>query len=205
MVNSMVARNETGNYLTIMDLVNATPNNSKEKFVIHVKEGVYMEYVQVISNKINIVLIGDGIEKTIIKGNRNNGDGIATYDTATIRCKIAPSEELRPVQSSVKTYLGRPWMNFSTTVIMSSFIDDFVDPVGWLGWNGKEKLPTLYYGEYMNNGPRTNTRNRVYWPGYHVMTKSEADKFQVEPFIQGSEWLPSTEVIMSSFIDDFMD
>ncbi|XVF53399.1 hypothetical protein PTKIN_Ptkin05aG0096500 [Pterospermum kingtungense] len=54
---------------------------------------------------------------------------------------------------------------------------------------------TLYYGEYMNNGPGAATGQRVRWPGYRVITSEvEASKFTVAQFIYGSSWLPSTGV-----------
>ncbi|XWS18765.1 hypothetical protein CRYUN_Cryun32bG0072800 [Craigia yunnanensis] len=35
---------------------------------------------------------------------------------------------------TAKTYLGRPWKEYSTTVIMQSDIGAFLDPVGWKEW-----------------------------------------------------------------------
>lgn len=78
---------------------------------------------------------------------------------------------------------------------MRSYIDDSVDPAGWLEWNGTFALKTLYYGEYMNRGPGSNTSGRVTWPGYRVITNStEASQFTVRAFLQGTEWLNSTEI-----------
>ena len=78
---------------------------------------------------------------------------------------------------------------------MLSFIGDHVDPHGWLEWNGDFALDTLYYGEYMNNGPGAALAQRVKWPGYQVIkSDSEASKFTVAKFIYGSSWLPSTGV-----------
>lgn len=42
-----------------------------KKWVICVKEGVYYEYVEVLKFVKNVVLIGDGIGKIIIMGNRS--------------------------------------------------------------------------------------------------------------------------------------
>ena len=78
---------------------------------------------------------------------------------------------------------------------MRSYIGELVQPAGWLEWNASFALSTLYYGEYMNHGPGSNTSARVTWPGYRVITSTvEASKFTVEAFIQGTEWLNSTKV-----------
>ncbi|XVF72661.1 hypothetical protein PTKIN_Ptkin12aG0137900 [Pterospermum kingtungense] len=123
--------------------------------------------------------------------NQNTGISI-------LNSKIAASADLIPVKSSFKTYLGRPWKEYSRTVIMRSYIDDSVDPAGWLEWNGTFALNTLYYGEYLNRGPGSNTSARVTWPGYRVINNStEASQFTVETFIQGNEWLNSTNIPFS--------
>ncbi|MBA0861224.1 hypothetical protein Goshw_025783, partial [Gossypium schwendimanii] len=120
--------------------------------------------------------------------NQNTGISI-------LNCKIAAAADLVPVKSSFKTYLGRPWKEYSRTVIMRSYIDDSVDPAGWLEWNGTFALSTLYYGEYLNRGPGSNTSARVTWPGYRVINSStEATQFTIEPFIQGNEWLNSSNI-----------
>ncbi|GMI98851.1 hypothetical protein like AT4G02320 [Hibiscus trionum] len=120
--------------------------------------------------------------------NQNTGISI-------LNCKLRADSELVPVLSSVKTYLGRPWKLYSRTVVMRSYIDDLVDPAGWVEWSGDIGLSTLYYGEYLNRGPGSGTSKRVTWPGYRVIKSSaEATQFTVGPFIQGKEWLNSTNI-----------
>lgn len=78
---------------------------------------------------------------------------------------------------------------------MLSYIGDLVDPAGWLEWSGDFALSTLYYREYMNRGPGSNTSGRVTWPGYAVTTnETEASMFTVGNFIEGGEWLPSYNI-----------
>ncbi|KAK6260269.1 hypothetical protein SCA6_014743, partial [Theobroma cacao] len=123
--------------------------------------------------------------------NQNTGISI-------LNSKIAAAADLIPVKSSFKTYLGRPWKEYSRAVIMRSYIDDSVDPAGWLEWNATFALSTLYYGEYLNRGPGSNTSARVTWPGYRVINSStEASQFTVGTFIQGNEWLNSTNIPFS--------
>ena len=106
-------------------------------------------------------------------------------------CTVSAAPDLAPVKSSFQTFLGRPWKNYSRTVYMDSYIDDVVDPKGWLEWSGDFALTTLYYGEYMNSGPGAGTAGRVQWPGYHAMNISDAQNFTVVDFISGDAWIQS--------------
>ncbi|XP_076913403.1 putative pectinesterase/pectinesterase inhibitor 12 [Bidens hawaiensis] len=108
-------------------------------------------------------------------------------------CSILATEDLRNSTTTVKSYLGRPWRPYSRTVIIESYIDDLIDPGGWIHWSEDEEgLDTLYYGEYANVGPGSNVDGRVTWPGYHIMDYYEAYNFSVSEFITGQEWLDST-------------
>lgn len=101
----------------------------------------------------------------------------------------------RGLKPNVKVYLGRPWGQYSRTVFMQTHMDSLVDPVGWLKMRKNSTLDTLYYAEYNNKGPGSNTTNRVKWPGYHIFNKSkEVEQFTVKNFLDGLSWLPSTNV-----------
>ncbi|XP_060962970.1 pectinesterase-like [Cannabis sativa] len=307
-IDLIVAKDGTGNFTTVAEAVAVAPNSSDTRFVIYIKAGAYLENVEVVKKKTNLMFLGDGIGKTVIKGSRNHVDGWTTFRSATVavvgsgfiakgitfensagpskhqavalrsgsdlsafylcsfvgyqdtlyahslrqfyrecdiygtvdfvfgnaavvfqncnlyarkpnenqrnmftaqgredpnqntgisilNCKLAAAADLVPVRSNFKTYLGRPWKEYSRTVIMKSYIDESVEPAGWLEWNGTFALSTLYYGEYMNRGPGSNTSARVTWPGYRVINSSvEASKFTVGAFIQGLEWLNFTKV-----------
>ncbi|CAL9023968.1 unnamed protein product [Prunus brigantina] len=304
----VVAKDGTGNFTTISDAVAVAPNSSATRFVIYIKSGAYFENVEVVRKKTNLMFLGDGIGKTVVKASRNVVDGWTTFRSATVavvgdgfiaqgitfenaagpskhqavafrsgadfsafyKCsfvgyqdtlyvhslrqfyrecdiygtvdfifgnaavvlqncnlyarkpnenqknmftaqgredpnqntgisilnsKVTAASDLVPVKSKFKTYLGRPWKEYSRTVYMKSYIDDLVEPAGWLEWNGTFALSTLYYGEYLNRGPGSNTSARVTWPGYRVINSSaEAIQFTVGPFIQGNEWLNSTNI-----------
>lgn len=96
---------------------------------------------------------------------------------------------------TIPTYLGRPWKNFSRTVIMRSNISSAIRPEGWLEWNGSLYLDTLFYAEYRNYGPGGELGGRVKWPGYHILNGSDQVKqFTVDEFIAGNTWLPSTGI-----------
>ncbi|PON60164.1 Pectinesterase, Tyr active site [Parasponia andersonii] len=114
-------------------------------------------------------------------------------------CRISAASDLAPVKSSYETYLGRPWKQYSRTVIMESFLDDSISPAGWSSWSGGFGLKTLFYGEYMNTGPGASTGRRVNWAGYHAsLTAPQANSFTVAGFISGNVWLPSTGVSFDS-------
>ncbi|CAK9164080.1 unnamed protein product [Ilex paraguariensis] len=306
--NLVVAKDGSGNFRTIGEALAASPNSSTTRFVIYIKTGAYYEYIEVERRKTNLMFVGDGIGKTLIKGNRSFGGNWTTFRSATVavvgngfiargitfenyagpsnhqavalrsgadlsafyqcsfvayqdtlyvhslrqfyrdcdvygtidfifgnaavvlqncnlyarrpnenqrniftaqgredpnentgisilNCKVAAAADLIPVQSSFRTYLGRPWRQYSRTVYILSNIGDLVDPAGWLEWDGDFALSTLYYGEYKNRGPGSNTSARVTWPGYRVINSStEASQFTVANLIQGGEWLPATGI-----------
>ncbi|XP_023524144.1 probable pectinesterase/pectinesterase inhibitor 20 isoform X1 [Cucurbita pepo subsp. pepo] len=307
----VVSQDGTGNFLTITEAVNAAPNNSlavNGYFLIYIAAGVYQEYVSIPSKKKYLLMIGDGINQTIITGNQSVADGWTTFNSATFavaaegfmavnitfqntagaikgqavamrsgadmsifyscsfegyqdtlythslrqffrecdiygtvdfifgnaavvfqncniyprlprsgqtnmitaqgrsdpnqntgtsihNCTIRATSDLAASKSYMnKTYLGRPWKQYSRTVYMQTFIDGFINPAGWDPWSG-EYLSTLYYAEYNNTGAGSNTKNRVTWPGYHVISNAtDASNFTVSNFLVGDAWLPPTGV-----------
>ncbi|QHO15540.1 Pectinesterase [Arachis hypogaea] len=120
----------------------------------------------------------------------NENTGIVIHN-----CRIMAASDLKPVQGSVKCFLGRPWQKYSRTVVVKSSLDGLIQPAGWMPWAGSFALNTLYYGEYMNIGAGANTAGRVKWPGFHVITNpTEALKFTVANFLDGGSWIPGTGV-----------
>ncbi|KAL6010497.1 hypothetical protein ACLOJK_000930 [Asimina triloba] len=114
------------------------------------------------------------------------------------KCRIGATSDLQAVKSSFKTFLGRPWKEYSRTVIMQTEISDVIDPAGWHEWSGNFALATLFYGEYQNTGAGAGTANRVKWQGYRVITSaSVAQQFTAGSFIGGSSWLGSTGIPFS--------
>lgn len=74
------------NFTSIGEAIAFAPNNSMIDdgyFLIYAKEGYYEEYVVVAKNKKNIMLIGEGVDRTVIAGNRSVIDGWTTYNSAT--------------------------------------------------------------------------------------------------------------------------
>lgn len=81
--DATVAADGTGDFTTVMDAVAAAPDNSMRRYVIYIKRGVYLENVEIKKKKWNLVMIGDGIDSTIISGNRSFVDGWTTFRSAT--------------------------------------------------------------------------------------------------------------------------
>lgn len=120
--------------------------------------------------------------------NQNSGMSIQ-------KCDLSPLDDL-----TAPTYLGRPWKEYSTTVIMQSNIAAFLHPLGWIEWvKGVEPANTIFYAEYANTGPGASVAQRVKWAGYKSsITPAQAAQYTVPSLIQGDTWLPATAVVFDS-------
>ncbi|KAK7277768.1 hypothetical protein RJT34_22785 [Clitoria ternatea] len=81
-----VSKDGSGNFSSIGDAVAAAPNKSSSTggyFLIYVTAGVYEENVSIDKKKTYLMMVGDGINKTIITGNRSVVDGWTTFKSAT--------------------------------------------------------------------------------------------------------------------------
>ncbi|XP_057962741.1 probable pectinesterase/pectinesterase inhibitor 21 [Malania oleifera] len=103
-----------------------------------------------------------------------------------------------PVRNQQKSYLGRPWKEFSRTIIINSFIDDLIQPAGWLPWMGDYGLKTCFYTEFKNQGPGSPTGSRVKWQGIKTLTANQAADFAPGKFIDGDSWIAPSGVPYSS-------
>jgi len=85
--NIVVAIDGSGNYKTIKEAVTAASKRSGSgRYVIYVKAGTYKENVEIKLK--NIMLVGDGIGKTIITGSKSVGGGSTTFNSATLGKQI---------------------------------------------------------------------------------------------------------------------
>ncbi|PHT89103.1 hypothetical protein T459_04216 [Capsicum annuum] len=110
-------------------------------------------------------------------------------DTAIVLqgCTINVTQDLRERVPKVQVFLGRPWKNHSRTIIMSSCLDGFIDPEGWVEWNGN--IEDIYFGEYNNIGPGANITGRVKWA--RILSENDVSNFTVRNFLNGHEWIPA--------------
>ncbi|WZZ42488.1 hypothetical protein YC2023_038747 [Brassica napus] len=217
--DATVAADGSGTFTTVAAAVVAAPENSNKRYVIHIKAGVYRENVEVAKKKKNIMFMGDGRTTTIITASRNVVDGSTTFHSATVAAvderflarditfqNTAGPSKHQAVALRVgsdfsafyqcdifPTYLGRPWKEYSQTVIMKSDISDVIRPEGWFEWSGTFALNTLTYREYANTGAGAGTGDRVKWNGFKVITDAaEAEPYTAGQFIGGGGWLAST-------------
>ncbi|KZV26821.1 hypothetical protein F511_06668 [Dorcoceras hygrometricum] len=86
-VDAVVAADGTGNFSRIGDAIEAAPEESPKRYVIHIKRGVYYEYVQVKKKKWNIMIVGDGMDATVVRGNRSYVGGYKTINSGTFTVK----------------------------------------------------------------------------------------------------------------------
>ncbi|VFQ94621.1 unnamed protein product [Cuscuta campestris] len=83
----VVAQDGSGDYKTINEAVEALPRitGEKRRVVVYVKGGVYKERVEIGRGFKNVMLVGDGMDKTVITGDRSFHDGATTIGSATFR------------------------------------------------------------------------------------------------------------------------
>ena len=109
-------------------------------------------------------------------------------------CTIAGEPDYLAVKETSKAYLGRPWKEYSRTIIMNTFIPDFIQPQGWQPWLGNFGLDTLFYSEVQNIGPGAALAGRVTWPGIKTLSDEEILSFTPDQYIQGDVWVPGKGV-----------
>ncbi|KAF2288270.1 hypothetical protein GH714_005752 [Hevea brasiliensis] len=81
----VVAKDGSGDFKTIRAALRSIPKReTNETFVLYIKQGIYNEYVEFNKTLDNLMVMGDGPDKTRITGNKNFIDGINTYHTATV-------------------------------------------------------------------------------------------------------------------------
>lgn len=121
------------------------------------------------------------------KSDPNQNTGFSIH-----RCVIGPTGNL-----TARTYFGRPWKVYSTTVVLKTVVGGVIDPKGWSVWEPATDAPdSIFYAEYDNHGPGSGLSGRVTWPGYRPeIMDEEAQKFSVLEFIQGNQWLHGLNIV----------
>lgn len=110
------------------------------------------------------------------------------------KCTIKADKDLEPVKKQYRSFLGRPWKEYSRTLIMDSYIDNVIDPQGWLPWNGDWGLKTCFYSEVNNNGPGSDKSKRVKWRGIKNITPQHAASYTAGRFLLGDRWIKPTGI-----------
>ncbi|XP_023904509.2 pectinesterase [Quercus suber] len=82
--NVTVAIDGSGNFNTINEAISKIPIGRNSPYVILIKQGTYNEAVYIAQNMSNLVLIGEGMEKTIVQFNKTAKQGYGTSGSATV-------------------------------------------------------------------------------------------------------------------------
>jgi pectinesterase len=86
----------------------------------------------------------------------------------------------------VKTFLGRPWRIYASTIYLNCEMSAAIRPEGWNDWKKPEAHTTARYAEFNSTGAGASPTNRIGWA--KQLTKSEAEKITVEKVLGG--WTP---------------
>ena len=111
------------------------------------------------------------------------------------KCKVKATKELKKVQGQVKTYLGRPYKEYSKEMVMQSELGGMLEPEGWTKMDvpkGNKYYDSCYIREFYNKGPASSTEDRPdKWKGYMIIkSKKYAKGYSPEKFIHAGSWVP---------------
>lgn len=83
--NLTVSKDGFSPHSTVQAAVDSAPDYCSARFIIYIRAGVYEEIVRIPPTKFNLMLLGDGIDQTVITGNRSAQDlGGSIYSSATV-------------------------------------------------------------------------------------------------------------------------
>ncbi len=89
-----------------------------------------------------------------------------------------------------RTYLGRPWRIYASTIFLNTEMSDVVRPEGWNDWKKPETHQTTRYTEFNSTGPGGNPKERVDWA--KQLTKAEAAAITPGKVLGGTDgWNPN--------------
>ncbi len=93
-------------------------------------------------------------------------------------------------EPGVKTFLGRPWRIYASTIYLNCEMSDVVRPQGWNDWNKPEAHTATRYAEFNSTGAGANSTNRPDWT--KQLSATEAKKITVEKVLGGNDgWNPT--------------
>lgn len=105
-------------------------------------------------------------------------------------CEIMPEVQ----KLDVKSYLARPWKEFSRAVFIENVIGDLIEPEGYIPWAPtKPNIENSYFAEFGNIGEGASVERRVEW-AKGLISKEEAAQFTAQQFLQAHTWLSATGI-----------
>ncbi|XP_016694335.1 probable pectinesterase 56 [Gossypium hirsutum] len=84
----IIAQDESGDLITTTQGISSAPSFGSSRFRIKLCAGIYNENIVINKEKTNLTIIGEGMERGIITGSRSYGDGMKTFETATITARL---------------------------------------------------------------------------------------------------------------------
>lgn len=127
------------------------------------------------------------------QGKMDRGSELHIQCNSFQSCTFDATSELPKSYKTYKTFLGRPWKEYFTTVLLRSKIRAHVDPKGWMPWNASDyRLETSFFAEFESKGPGALPNSGVPWLK-QIKTLKEANRYQANKFIQGHTWVPLTK------------
>jgi pectinesterase len=89
----------------------------------------------------------------------------------------------------IRTYLGRPWRPFASTIFLRTEMPENIRPEGWNNWKKPDAEKTSRYSEFGSTGPGAKPEARVSWA--KPLTESEVKSLTVGKVLGGSDgWNP---------------
>ncbi|KFK37472.1 hypothetical protein AALP_AA4G261200 [Arabis alpina] len=154
---------------------------------------IFGKSATVIQNSLIVVRKGNQGQFNTITADGNE-KGLAMKIGIVIQnCRIVPDKKLAAQRLTVESYLGRPWKQYSTTVIMNTEMGDLIRPEGWRMWDGEGFHKTCRYVEYNNRGPGAITNRRVNWAKI-ARSANEVNDFTVANWLGPIEWIQQANV-----------
>jgi len=101
------------------------------------------------------------------------------------------SIEITASKPDVKTFLGRPWRGYATTIYLNTKMSDVVRPEGWNNWGHPDREKTTRYAEFGSTGPGATPDKRAPWA--RQLSADEAKAITIEKVLGGNDaWKPKT-------------
>jgi len=91
-----------------------------------------------------------------------------------------------------KSFLGRPWRIYASTIFLNTEMSEVVRPPGWNNWNKPEAEKTARFAEFGSTGPGAKPESRPAWT--RQLSKTEAQAITLKEVLGGSDgWNPKTD------------
>ena len=88
-----------------------------------------------------------------------------------------------------RSYLGRPWRVYASTLFLNTEMSSIVPPEGWNDWKKPGAHETTRYAEFHSTGPGSNPQARVPWS--RQLTTNEVKTITLKTVLGGGDdWHP---------------